>query len=284
MFGVNKGYLWTNNGMASYTVLASSGTNTTAHYRWGWLELCLALSVFALLLQLSPDFIRIWREWPRAGWQTQGRFDSSDSHGRAVELQYLIYLPENYDSQQRWPLLLYLHGAGRRSDDINDVAKEGPPYFVIQGKQLPMIVVSPHCRVGESWNCSRLLGLLDHIQKKFAVDPDRVYVSGNSMGGYGTWALAEAAPERFAAAAPLCGGGDFNQVERLTRLPIWAFHGGQDSVVPLEESERMVKAIQAQGGQAHLTVLQNQGHAIEKVVYARDDFYDWLLHQRRPPQ
>ena len=101
------------------------------------------------------------------------------------------------------------------------------------------------------------------------------------MGGFGTWDLAVAAPERFAAIAPLAGGGDESQAERLMELPIWAFHGAVDQVVPLSRSRRMVDAVRAAGGDAKLTVYENEGHGIDQVTYARADFWDWLLAQRR---
>jgi poly(3-hydroxybutyrate) depolymerase len=128
-----------------------------------------------------------------------------------ISLRYLLYLPESYSRQkgQKWPLLLFLHGAGERGNDLNLVKKHGPPKLMEQGKEFPFIVVAPQCP-SESWwteELDALAALLDEVQSRYAVDPDRVYLTGLSMGGFGTWTLACRYPERFAAIAPICGGG-----------------------------------------------------------------------------
>ena len=126
-----------------------------------------------------------------------------------VTLDYLLYLPADYDKQDAWPLLLFLHGAGERGDDLELVKKHGPPKLIEQGKPFPFIVVSPQCPKDGSWSTRplELTALLDDIAAKYKVDRDRVYLSGLSMGGFGTWLLAGYAPERFAAILPICGGG-----------------------------------------------------------------------------
>jgi len=123
---------------------------------------------------------------------------------------------------------------------------------------------------------------LDEISQRFDVNSSQIFVTGYSMGGYGTWALATADPERFAAAAPVCGGGDTSKADRLAKLPLWAFHGAQDKVILLKESRDMVEAIQAAGGDAKLTVYPEKGHGISKTVYNDDKFYEWLSAQKRP--
>src|SRR6185312_8308672 len=123
-------------------------------------------------------------------------------------LKYLIYQPADYDKQDKWPLLLFLHGAGERGDDLELVKKHGPPKLAAEGKDFPFIVVSPQCPKDRWWEPIELVALLDDIGSKYKVDADRIYVTGLSMGGFGTWRLAFYAPDRFAAIAPICGGGE----------------------------------------------------------------------------
>jgi predicted peptidase len=126
--------------------------------------------------------------------------------------------------------------------------------------------------------------LLDEVLKRYRVDLDRVYVTGNSMGGNGTWALAAKCPERFAAIAPICGVGDASSTGRLKNVPTWAFHGADDRVVPPEKSERMIAALKKAGGDAKLTVYPGVGHDAWTATYANPRFYEWLLqHNRSSP-
>ena len=211
---------------------------------------------------------------------------------KTVETQYLCYVPKGYDpkSGKRWPLMLFLHGAGERGTDVQKVAIHGPLSMVKKGKEFPFIIVGPQCQEGKLWSNEALLELLDDITKKYAVNTNRVYLTGLSMGGYGTWRLGLAHPERFAAIAPICGGGSLIEVilggrERpsLKRLPVWAFHGAKDTVVPLEESERMVNALREIGAkEAKLTVYPDAGHDSWTETYNNPELYEWLLrHTRR---
>jgi predicted peptidase len=123
--------------------------------------------------------------------------------------------------------------------------------------------------------------LLDDISVKYRIDPDRICVTGLSMGGFGTWALALAHPDRFSAIAPICGGGDPPDASRLKKLPIWAFHGGKDDTVPTELSVKMVEAVHKAGGHAHLTIFPNDGHNSWTDAYDTEALYAWLLAQKR---
>ena len=197
-----------------------------------------------------------------------------------VKLKYLLYLPDGYEtSAKKWPLILFLHGAGESGDDLTKVKKHGPAK-VVASKELPFIIVSPQSP-GRGWNPDTLNALLDDVSATYRVDPDRVYLTGLSMGGFGTWALAAAHPERFAAIAPICGGGDTKKADRLKDLPIWVFHGAKDPTVPLAQSESMVKAIKEAGGDAKLTVYPDAGHDSWTVTYDNPEFYDWLLGHKR---
>src|SRR5215475_8318264 len=167
-----------------------------------------------------------------------------------LDINYLLFLPKGYDAkaQKSWPLILFLHGSGERGTDVWKVATHGPPKIVTSEPDFPFILVSPQCPEGRIWSNDELLPLLEEIIRKHAVDPDRVYLTGLSMGGYGTWNLGLSHPELFAAIVPICGGGEFispflssiDKPEAFRNLGIWAFHGGKDPVVPLSETERMV--------------------------------------------
>src|SRR3954469_9138291 len=152
-----------------------------------------------------------------------------------VKLDYLLFLPEGYSNEgdKKWPLMLFLHGAGERGSDVNKVKVHGPPKIVQNKKDFPFILVSPQCPENKWWEPEEVVALLDEIQSKYKVDPDRVYLTGLSMGGFGTWETATQHPERFAAIAPICGGGRPFMPGRLKRLPAWVFHGEKDNVVPI---------------------------------------------------
>lgn len=248
--------------------------------RVDWLKICFAVSIAALIAQLVPHAVGKWREWPWPGRQVPGSVLLGNGH-EAWSVHYTVYLPENYSRDSRWPLLLFLHGSGQRGENLRLVTKSGPPFQVSHGRGFPFVLVSPQCRAESVWQSSELLALLDHVESEFSIDPDRVYVAGYSMGGNGAWNLACTAPDRFAAVVPVAGGGDIDQAERLTRLPIWAFHGANDDVVPLEASQRMVESVQAHGGNAGLTVFDDEAHDICNLVFSRNDLYTWLLQQSR---
>jgi predicted peptidase len=198
------------------------------------------------------------------------------------ELRYWLYLPEDYTSKEKCPLILFLHGAGERGDDLEKVKVHGPPKLVEQRSDCPAIVVSPQCPSERIWSPTQLSLLLDKCMKSLKVDPDRVYVTGLSMGGFGTWALCAKEPERFAAAIPICGGGDASKAKRLVGLPIWVFHGAKDRVVTPENSQKMVDAIRAAGGtRVELTIYPEANHDSWTETYANDEVAKWLLSQKR---
>ena len=206
---------------------------------------------------------------------------------KTLSCNHLLFLPEDYGEQEKdWPLMLFLHGAGERGNDLQKVKVHGPPKIVEKQKDFPFIVVSPQCPGGDWWDekLDVLANLLDDIVARYDVDTERIYLTGLSMGGYGTWALASKYPDRFAAIAPICGGGKRFMAYRLKDVPVWAFHGAKDSVVPLEESEEMVEAINARGGNAKLTIYPDAGHDSWTKSYDNQELYDWLLEHRRGNQ
>ncbi len=200
-------------------------------------------------------------------------------------LHFWLYLPPDYQKQpgKSWPLLLFLHGAGERGSQLQQVKRHGPPKLIDQGRSFPLVVVSPQCPRGKDWRqlAPSLLKLLDHLEKHYRIDPTRVYITGLSMGGYGTWHLVALAPERFAAAVPICGGGDPRKADRIKQVPIWAFHGARDRVVPLKRSQEMVQAVRQAGGEARLTVYPQAGHDSWTATYENEEVYRWLLQHRK---
>ena len=203
-----------------------------------------------------------------------------DAHVR-VEMDYLLYLPAGYDADRAWPLVLFLHGAGERGSNLQLVKKHGPPKLAASGMDFPFILVSPQCVADRSWEPVDLTALLDQVIKTHNVDLDRVYVTGLSMGGFGTWRLAAYTPKRFAAIAPVCGGGETFWAKLIKDIPTWAFHGALDTVVPPERSRQMVEAITKRGGEPKLTVYPDAKHDSWTETYDNPAFYEWLLSQKR---
>jgi predicted peptidase len=222
--------------------------------------------------------------------QTAKEFKFQKTHTAVVK--YLLFEPRGYEaSSKRWPLILFLHGAGERGNDVWKVTTHGPPKNVNEDPDFPFIVVSPQCPAGEVWSDDILLGLLDQVIGNLKVDPQRVYLTGLSMGGYGTWSLGLSHPERFAAIVPICGGGNLINVmlaegqrsQALKTLGIWAFHGGKDPIVPGEESQRMVDLLKKVGVQdVRITVYPEAGHDSWTETYKNPELYKWMLkHQRQ---
>jgi predicted peptidase len=207
----------------------------------------------------------------------------------------MLFVPNGYTSDGNpWPLMLFLHGLGESSnDDLSRVKIHGPPSFVDERPDFPFVVVTPQLPpppgemkdVPTAWKPEPLVQLLDRVTNELNIDRTRVYCTGLSMGGYGTWRLVAKYPERFAAAVPICGGGDpAAMAPGLRRVPIWAFHGARDEVVPLSESDKMVKAVRRAGGDVRLTVYPDVAHDSWKRAYANPEVYKWMLSHRGPLQ
>ncbi len=196
--------------------------------------LLLSVGVLPVLLFWPPreaghDPLRpgaqVCRQYPAPG---ENRTDAA-----RPPINYLAYLPAEYTASRRWPLVVFLHGSGGRrgkhGGNLLFVRAEGLPNQVERGKQFPFILVSPQSP-GAGWRPSLVVELIDYLLRNLPVDPDRVYLTGNSMGGIGTWQVASHYPERFAAIVPLCGGGDVRLARELVNMPIWAFHGRRMTV------------------------------------------------------
>lgn len=213
--------------------------------------------------------------------------------GNDAVLRYLYYLPTDYqkESTNRWPFMLFLHGAGERNDDLSRVAAHGPLKLVNQGRDFPFIIVAPLCSNKAHWDNAPLLALVDHLAKTFRVDDERMYVTGLSMGGYGAWNLGLAYPERFAAIAPMCGGGQMidpivtrnDKPDTFLSLPIWAFHCQGDPTVPVDESIRMINALKKLGcTNVNLTVYPRNEHDCWTEAYQNPELYHWFLSHTQP--
>lgn len=196
---------------------------------------------------------------------------------------YLLFLPKSYEAQEfRLPMILFLHGAGERGSNLEDLKRNGVARIVEEQPDFPFIVVSPQCPPGERWSVNLLSTLLDDVIAQYHVSLDRVYLTGLSMGGYGTWHLAAAQPDRFAAIAPICGGGNPEEAYRLKNLPVWAFHGKRDRIVPLRESEKMVQALKKCGvNNLKFTVYPEADHDSWTQTYNNPMLYDWFLQHQR---
>lgn len=196
--------------------------------------------------------------------------------------EYLIYLPEGYaeEEDKNWPLLIFLHGVGERGNDVEKVKVHGPPKLA-EMKEFPFILVSPQCPPNEWWNPYVLNKLYDEVVGTYKVDKSRVYLTGLSMGGFGTWQWAAENPEKFAAIAPICGGGNPNSVWKLRHIPTRVFHGDSDNVVPLKMSEVMVDALSEFNSDVEFTVYPDVGHDSWTETYDKDELYEWFLSQSK---
>ena len=202
---------------------------------------------------------------------------------REVTLRYWLYLPEDYDAKpgEKWPLVLFLHGAGERGDDLEKVKIHGPPKLVAKGKQFPFVLVSPQVPTGDRWHADELAKLLDSLANTLRIDTQRMYVTGLSMGGSGRWSLVSAYPDKFAAAMPLCGRGDLEAVPKLAGTPIWVLVGGKDREQTVQNCEDMANALAKAGCKGRFTLYFELPHDCWTVTYDNPAVYTWLLsHQR----
>ncbi|MGC5345046.1 dienelactone hydrolase family protein [Streptomyces sp. DT24] len=200
-------------------------------------------------------------------------------------LSYLLHLPDGYraDGGEKWPLVLFLHGASERGDDPADLAAQGLVKRVADGARVPFVLLAPQCPPYSTWTLelAGVYALLEEVSARYGVDRDRTYVTGLSMGGTGSWAMATRYPGRFAAVAPICGSWLPESAPRIDRLPVWTFHGCDDRNIPVEHTDKMVKALKARGSSVKFTCYTGVGHDSWTRTYDDPVFYEWLLAQRR---
>ena len=227
------------------------------------------------ILMISPSLAA---SEPAPGQQVHVQLESETM----AEMGFLLYLPDDYEKHDEWPLIVFLHGIGERGNDLDAVKRHGPPKLIADGQKFPCIVVSPQCPLSHWWEPTVLNALLDDVVDKHKVNPRRVYLTGLSMGGLGTWTFAASYPERFAAIVPICGFADSSCVEPLKNTPVWIFHGDIDDVIDVKHSYRMRDALQVAGNQARLTVYQGVGHNSWTETYENREVLDWLLSHELP--
>ena len=199
-------------------------------------------------------------------------------------MNYKLFYPEKTEGL---PLLIYLHGAGERGDSptvLDHLHRHGIPRLIAEGWEIPAIILCPQCPTDRVWDNipDKVKALIDETVAAFSVAPDRILLTGSSMGGYGTWMLGMTYPTLFAAIAPISGGAMSWRASNLRTTPVFATHGTCDTLVPPACSEMPARAVNAAGGNAKLVLFEGQGHndAID-YAYRHGGVIDWLLSHRR---
>jgi len=198
------------------------------------------------------------------------------------DAKYVVFVPKDYDGEKGMPVILFLHGAGSTGDDGEKQIKGGLAKAIRDKKEkFPFIVVFPQAHQ-KGWgakgaSAKRALAILDQVEKDYKTDKKRVYLTGLSMGGFGTWSLAAAIPDRWAAIAPICGGGDPKTAEKIKHIPCWCFHGDADKVVSVEKSRAMITALKDAGGSPRYDEYPGVDHNSWDRAYATAELYTWFL-------
>jgi pimeloyl-ACP methyl ester carboxylesterase len=217
--------------------------------------------------------------------------DGVNQTPRKMKYEYLACTPKGYEGfpEKQWPLVIYLHGGSDRGTDLTKVYASGIPDQIYRGREFPFIVVAPQCPPLLRWSTDDWFeAFYNEITAKYRVDKNRVYLTGVSLGGEGTWYLAAKYPDLFAAIAPISGFTSRTTVidenlKNLAGLPIWAFHGNLDLVVPVEETGRMIEQLKDQDPGLKFTIDPNAGHWIHWSIYPGDELYEWFLNHERKP-
>lgn len=199
---------------------------------------------------------------------------------------YLTYLPKDYNgSQKAYPLVIYLHGSSARGNNLASVKGSGLPRMADDGQSFDFILIAPQCPTGKLWSSDDWAGpLLAELEAKYRIDKSRIYLTGVSMGGGGTFDVAKRYPDTFAALAPLCAwASDTHQLCKLKSIPVWTFHGTDDHVVPIVQTEQKVNALKECGGNVKYTRLKGDGHAIHHVYNLNNEYrlLEWLLGHKK---
>ena len=220
---------------------------------------------------------------------------------KGAELKYRLMKPADLSADRKYPLVIFLHGAGERGDDNDAQLKHGVKEFAKDEnrKKYACFLIAPQCpKNPASWASFRrnpsaeetnkpteplrlTLELVDSLVKELPIDADRIYITGLSMGGYGTWHALALRPEFFAAAVPICGGSDLKAAEKIKHVPIWVFHGDKDNAVPVARSREMVEALKKAGGEPKYTEYPGVGHNSWDKAYADPEMFAWLFAQKR---
>lgn len=193
-----------------------------------------------------------------------------------------VSLPEGYaQASEPWPLLVFLHGSGECGSDLEAVLRNGPPKHAAMGRRYPLVLVSPQQPEERDWDPTQLHALMLGLQQRFYVDPRRTLATGLSLGGHGVWNWGSTYPGDLAAAAPVCGYGDPSKVAAMRKVPVRAYHGDADDVVPVAEQQACVDALRRAGGQVTFTVYPGVNHGSWIPAYDDPGLLPWLLAQRQ---
>ena len=216
----------------------------------------------------------------------------SHAHTHTIQgkqsLGYWLYLPDDYEkTEDDFPLILFLHGSGERGTNLDLVKLYGLTQKIESGEDLPFIIIAPQCPLDTKWesHLSALKDIVDTVVNSYRVDTSRLYCTGLSMGGAGTWSLVTEYPDLFAAAIPICGRERMEldypeRLKKITHLPVWCFHGDADPVVPVESSIYLTEHLREYGGNPKLTIYEGVDHDSWTQTYANPEIYDWLLKHR----
>ena len=203
--------------------------------------------------------------------------------GRTAALRAWLHLPRGYDDQRAdWPLVVFLHGSGERGDDLERVKVHGPPRHAAAGREYPFVLCSPQLEAGARWAPATLHDLLAALRARWRIDPHRITATGLSLGGHGVWNWAAAYPDDLAGIAPVCGYGDPTAVCRARHVPVRAYHGSADTVVPLAAQQACVDTLRACGGEVGFTVYPGVGHDAWNPAYEDPGLVPWLMARSRP--
>lgn len=206
-----------------------------------------------------------------------------DADGK--EAKYVLFVPHDYKGDKTYPIILFLHGSGERAGGTKEPVEVGiGPAIQKREKSFPFLVIIPQAE--KSWRAGsadgkRALAMLAEVEKDYKVDPKRVYLTGLSMGGFGTWSMAVAHPDKWAAIVPICGRGDTKQAAKIKDIPCWCFHGDADPAVKVEGSRTMIAALKEAGGSPKYTEYPGVGHNCWDRAYATKELYEWLLQQHK---
>jgi predicted peptidase len=214
-----------------------------------------------------------------------GFIDKKHKNADGTESPYVVFVPKDYDGTKEFPVILFLHGAGETKGGKKMPVEVGIAPAIKKRADFPFIVVIPQSEK-RTWGAAsddgkRALAILDAVMKEYKTDAKRQYLTGLSMGGFGTWSIAAAHPDRFAAIAPICGGGNVKDAEKIKAIPTWVFHGDADASVKVERSREMVDALKKAGGKPKYDEYPGVGHNSWDKAYGTDELYKWMLEQKK---
>jgi predicted peptidase len=239
----------------------------------------------ALILLAALTFLAVAPV--RAGDKTEHGFLNKVYKSKDGDVKYVVFVPEEYKGDKAFPVILFLHGAGERGSDGLKQASVGLGKAIRNKLKLneafPFIAVFPQCV--KNWtagapDAKNGLAILDEVEKTYKTDKSQVYLTGLSLGGYGTWSIAAAYPDRWAAIVPVCGGGSPKTAEKIKDIPCWCFHGDADTAVPVQRSRDMIDALKKAGAAPHYTEYPGVGHNSWDNAYGTPELYAWLLKQK----